>query len=360
MSAFGRVGRLRARRREGLPAGLRPAQEARAARHQLLGAPRRDLRLRRPERRREDDDAQDPDRPDPRRRRARPRSSATRCARPSSAAQVGFLPENPYFYDFLTGREILHFYARLSGVPGEPRRGASTSCSSAGRPRPRRRRAAAHLLEGHAPAHRHRPGAGARPRGRVPRRADERPRPDRPQGDPRPDRAAPRRGQDHLHEHPHPLRRGDALRPRRDHREGAHPLRGPHRGLPRAATTGAATSRSPSLPPELAEAFERRFGAVLAGGARTSSSASPRSTRARCSRRRSTPAPRCARWRRTASRSRRSSSPRSSRKRARSAGGARRASRERAGCASRRSPSTPCARRCAAGCSTCCCSSRSC
>ncbi len=30
---------------------------------------------------------------------------------------VGFLPENPYFYDFLTGREILDFYARLSGVP---------------------------------------------------------------------------------------------------------------------------------------------------------------------------------------------------------------------------------------------------
>jgi ABC-2 type transport system ATP-binding protein len=30
---------------------------------------------------------------------------------------VGFLPENPYFYDYLTGREILRFYARLSGVP---------------------------------------------------------------------------------------------------------------------------------------------------------------------------------------------------------------------------------------------------
>ncbi len=30
---------------------------------------------------------------------------------------VGFLPENPYFYDFLTGREILNFYAKLSGLP---------------------------------------------------------------------------------------------------------------------------------------------------------------------------------------------------------------------------------------------------
>jgi len=30
---------------------------------------------------------------------------------------VGFLPEAPYFYPFLTGAEILRFYARLSGVP---------------------------------------------------------------------------------------------------------------------------------------------------------------------------------------------------------------------------------------------------
>jgi len=30
--------------------------------------------------------------------------------------EIGFLPENPYFYEYLTGREILRFYARLSGV----------------------------------------------------------------------------------------------------------------------------------------------------------------------------------------------------------------------------------------------------
>ncbi|MGH0028678.1 MAG: ABC transporter ATP-binding protein [Myxococcota bacterium] len=34
---------------------------------------------------------------------------------------VGFLPENPYFYDYLTGREILDFYARLCGVSGRER-----------------------------------------------------------------------------------------------------------------------------------------------------------------------------------------------------------------------------------------------
>ena len=34
----------------------------------------------------------------------------------SCRREVGFAPESPYFYDFLTGREILSFYARLCGV----------------------------------------------------------------------------------------------------------------------------------------------------------------------------------------------------------------------------------------------------
>jgi len=36
-------------------------------------------------------------------------------------AQIGFLPEHPTFYDYLSGREILHFYARLAGVPAARR-----------------------------------------------------------------------------------------------------------------------------------------------------------------------------------------------------------------------------------------------
>lgn len=32
--------------------------------------------------------------------------------------RVGFLPENPYFPSFLTGREILNYYGRLSGLSG--------------------------------------------------------------------------------------------------------------------------------------------------------------------------------------------------------------------------------------------------
>ena len=36
--------------------------------------------------------------------------------------EIGFLPENPAFYDYLTGRELLNFYADLSGVPVAQRR----------------------------------------------------------------------------------------------------------------------------------------------------------------------------------------------------------------------------------------------
>src|SRR6478752_4584047 len=35
---------------------------------------------------------------------------------PAIKAQIGFLPEQPYFYDYLTGRELLEYYAQLSGV----------------------------------------------------------------------------------------------------------------------------------------------------------------------------------------------------------------------------------------------------
>src|SRR6266513_920128 len=35
---------------------------------------------------------------------------------PRMKAQIGFLPEQPYFYDYLTGRELLRYYGQLSGV----------------------------------------------------------------------------------------------------------------------------------------------------------------------------------------------------------------------------------------------------
>jgi ABC-2 type transport system ATP-binding protein len=41
---------------------------------------------------------------------------------PSVKAQIGFLPEQPYFYDYLTAHELLEYYGQLSGVPAKERK----------------------------------------------------------------------------------------------------------------------------------------------------------------------------------------------------------------------------------------------
>jgi ABC-2 type transport system ATP-binding protein len=41
---------------------------------------------------------------------------------PQMKAQIGFLPEQPYFYDYLTAAELLEYYAQLSGVAAKERR----------------------------------------------------------------------------------------------------------------------------------------------------------------------------------------------------------------------------------------------
>ncbi len=40
---------------------------------------------------------------------------------PKMKAQIGFLPEQPYFYDYLTARELLEYYGQLSGVDPKQR-----------------------------------------------------------------------------------------------------------------------------------------------------------------------------------------------------------------------------------------------
>src|SRR5271163_4516283 len=40
---------------------------------------------------------------------------------PEVKAQIGFLPEQPYFYDHLTAHELLNYYAQLSGVAAKDR-----------------------------------------------------------------------------------------------------------------------------------------------------------------------------------------------------------------------------------------------
>ncbi len=51
--------------------------------------------------------------------------SVTFCGeplRPAARQAIGFLPEQPYFYDYLTVRETLDLYARLYGISGAVRR----------------------------------------------------------------------------------------------------------------------------------------------------------------------------------------------------------------------------------------------
>jgi ABC-2 type transport system ATP-binding protein len=40
---------------------------------------------------------------------------------PEVKSQIGFLPEQPYFYDHLTARELLNYYGQLSGMPSKGR-----------------------------------------------------------------------------------------------------------------------------------------------------------------------------------------------------------------------------------------------
>ena len=41
---------------------------------------------------------------------------------PRMKAQIGFLPEQPYFYDYLTARELLNYYGQLSGIHTDRRK----------------------------------------------------------------------------------------------------------------------------------------------------------------------------------------------------------------------------------------------
>lgn len=40
---------------------------------------------------------------------------------PRAKAQIGFQPEQPYFYDYLSAHELLSYYAQLSGIPAGDR-----------------------------------------------------------------------------------------------------------------------------------------------------------------------------------------------------------------------------------------------
>ncbi len=44
------------------------------------------------------------------------------CLDPEVKRKIGFLPEQPYFYDYLSAPELLDYYAQLSGVPRADRK----------------------------------------------------------------------------------------------------------------------------------------------------------------------------------------------------------------------------------------------
>ena len=46
---------------------------------------------------------------------------------PGVKKEIGFLPEQPYFYDYLTAAELLNYYAALSGMPAGERSRAAKS-----------------------------------------------------------------------------------------------------------------------------------------------------------------------------------------------------------------------------------------
>src|SRR5437667_20790 len=46
---------------------------------------------------------------------------------PEVKKRIGFLPEQPYFYDYLSAPELLDYHARLSGIPRAVRRQRATN-----------------------------------------------------------------------------------------------------------------------------------------------------------------------------------------------------------------------------------------
>src|ERR1017187_8040373 len=132
--------------------------------------------------------------------------------------------------------------SRPGGLPlrRAPCRAASTRSSAhhTRRPGPRTRPAPAQVLQGHAPAHRHRASPDGRSRAGRARRAHDRARPHWAQGDPRPHARAQARGPHGALLDAHFARRGNDLRSR------GHDLRWPH---PQRGAAVRAAHRAPAL-----------------------------------------------------------------------------------------------------------------
>ena len=85
------------------------------------------------------------------------------CWEPEARRQIGYLPENHRFPTYNTGRQMLEFYAALSGVASEEKKTKSRGTARAGRSGWLGRRACGQVLEGHAAAPRTCTGPDAPP-----------------------------------------------------------------------------------------------------------------------------------------------------------------------------------------------------
>ena len=137
------------------------------------------------------------------------------------ARRVGYLPDNPIFYDYLRGREILEFVGEMHGLPRAE--AAARGEPPADRPGPgrRRRRVRGQLLDRHEEEARALLRAHPRPARAGAGRADQRPRPARLARGAGPHPQQRRRRQDRLPVDP-PARHGRAAVP-----PGGHHRRGP-------------------------------------------------------------------------------------------------------------------------------------
>ena len=72
--------------------------------------------------------------------------------------EIGYLPEQPYFYDYLTARELLDYYARFFGFAAADRRERVARFLELVGPHRGGRRSAAKILQRYAPARGNRTG----------------------------------------------------------------------------------------------------------------------------------------------------------------------------------------------------------
>ena len=87
-----------------------------------------------------------------------------RVPSPEARERLGFLPENPYVYPYLTPREFVELCGRLSGMRGTTLRARTDEVLEQVKIAYAADRPVRAPLQGHAPAHRARRGAGLRSR----------------------------------------------------------------------------------------------------------------------------------------------------------------------------------------------------